>query len=88
MTTQQREHEITLLRTRVAQLEHELFEQQRRTNVLTAEAQTRLYWLERWHVDLNELMADRRADRARELLRMLRGGWRRAKRLKRRVVGG
>jgi len=87
MTTEQREHEITLLRARVEQLERELFEQQRRTNVLVAEAQTRIYWLDRWHVDLNDLMADPRADQARAAVRWLRTYWRRVKHLKRRFLG-
>ena len=52
------------LRARVAGLEDELAEQAVRTNADTAQAQERVYWLDRWHLDLNALMrqAGRRAE--------------------------
>lgn len=49
--------EIEALRARVAELEAQLAEQQRATNELVARSQEKLYWLERWHVDLDRLMA-------------------------------
>jgi len=44
------------LRTRVASLEAELVETQARTNAIVAQTQERVYWLDRWHLDLNALM--------------------------------
>ena len=39
---------------------------------LLAEAQDKTYWLERWHLDLNKLMRDRRITRLRNGLRGIR----------------
>ena len=72
-----RDREIATLRARVEQLETELLEQQRRTNGLAAEAQEQLYWLARWHIDINALMADPRAERALALLQRLKAAVRR-----------
>ena len=51
-----REAEIEALRARVAELERELTEQARRSARVVAESQEKLYWLERWGVDLDRAM--------------------------------
>lgn len=79
--------EIAALRARVAELEAQLAEQSRATNALVARSQEKLYWLERWHVDLDALMARPGAEPALELVKKLRGGVRGVRRLKRRVTG-
>jgi uncharacterized coiled-coil protein SlyX len=80
--------EVDVLRARVAELESQLAEQARMTNAIVADAQQKLYWLERWHVDLDKLMARPGALRALETLRRLRGLSRAIRRLKRRVLRG
>ena len=52
-----RDAEISALQARMSELEAELAEQARRTAATVAEAQEKLYWLERWHVDLDKVMA-------------------------------
>jgi hypothetical protein len=78
--------EIEQLRARVAQLEQELVEQAARTERIVAEAQERLYWLDRWHVDLNALMARPGAEEARAALRGARKLVRGAKKAKRKLT--
>jgi uncharacterized coiled-coil protein SlyX len=75
------------LRARVAELEAQLAEQARTTNQLVAQAQEKLYWLERWHVDLDKLMARPGALQALEALRWVRNLSRSVRRLKRRILG-
>ena len=41
------------LRARVAELERRLAEQSAAANAAVAQAQKRVYWLDRWHVDLD-----------------------------------
>ena len=48
--------EIAALRARVAELEAQLARKDAETAQLVATAQEKLYWLERWHVDLDTLM--------------------------------
>lgn len=79
--------EIDQLRARVADLEAQLAEQARATNATVARAQEQLYWLERWNVDLDRVMQRRSAQLALSSLKVLRGGYRRAKRLSRSVRG-
>ena len=79
--------EVTVLRARVAQLEHELAEQAARTNALVAEAQERTYWLDRWGVDLNALMRKPGAAEFRAGLRAVRAVVRTLKQVKRKVIG-
>ena len=86
-TTEGQEAEIAALQARVAELERELAEQTRRTNTIVAEAQEKLYWLERWHVDLDRVMAKPGALRALELVRWVRGQIRKVRLLKRRILG-
>jgi hypothetical protein len=69
---QQLQAELERLRARVAALEAELVEVQGHANDAIAEWQDRAYWLDRWHLDLNELMRRRSAARVRALLRAVR----------------
>jgi hypothetical protein len=87
-TKAEQETEIIRLRARVAALEQELVEQAERSHRIVAESQERLYWLDRWHVDLNELMRRRGAAEFRGAVRILRGVLRRVKRIKRRLLPG
>ena len=78
--------EIERLRARVAALEEELVDVQARANAAVAAAQDRAYWLERWHVDLNELMRQPGAKELRAGLRFMRAVARRIKKLTRRIA--
>jgi hypothetical protein len=69
--TEQEQSEVQQLRAQVAALEAELVETQARTNAIVAQTQERVYWLDRWHLDLNALM---RRPGAAELRGALRGG--------------
>lgn len=80
-----RDAEIAELRSRVTELEHELAEQSRRTARLVAESQEKLYWLERWGVDLDRVMKRRGAVQVLEAARRVRGVLWMVKRLKRRL---
>jgi hypothetical protein len=51
--------ELETLRARVAELERELADRTARANAAVAAAQDRNYWLDRWHIDLNQMMATR-----------------------------
>ena len=75
------------LQRRVEQLEGELAEQAARTNALLAAAQERTYWLDRWGLDLNALMRRPGAAQLRWLMRAARWPVRKAKLLKRRLLG-
>lgn len=55
-TTDPREAEIAALRARVAELEAELARQAQATANQLAVAQEKLYWLDRWHIDLDRVM--------------------------------
>ena len=81
------EAENAQLRERVQQLEGELAEQAARTNALLAAAQERAYWLDRWGLDLNALMEKPGAAQLRWLMRAVRWPVRKAKLLKRRLLG-
>jgi hypothetical protein len=82
------ETEVERLRARVVALEQELVEQAERSNRVVAESQERLYWLERWHVDLNALMRKPGAAEFRGAVRIARAVLRRLKRAKRRLLPG
>ena len=86
ITGDPRDAELAALRARVAELEAELHDQAARTAGLVAEAQEKLYWLERWHVDLDKLMAKPGAVPALDALKRVRGVVRSAKRIKRRLL--
>ena len=79
--------EVEHLRARVAELERELADRTERANAAVAAAQERLYWLDRWKIDLDQLMqrrtmrwAFRFTERARRVRRL-------AGRIRRRVTG-
>jgi len=75
------------LRAAIAELEDELARQAARTNTIRAEAQERVYWLDRWNLDLNELMRRPGAEQLRWLVRALRQPLRALRKLKRRLLG-
>ncbi|HVW19323.1 MAG TPA: FAD-binding protein [Solirubrobacteraceae bacterium] len=80
------ETEVERLRARVAELEAELAAQAQATVALLSQAQERLYWLERWGVDLDRVMRHRAARWTLASLRAVRrAGWR-LKRARRRVA--
>ena len=86
-TTEELGAENAQLRERVRQLEGELAEQSARTNALLAAAQERTYWLDRWGLDLNALMQRPGAAQLRWLMRAARWPVRKARLLKRRLLG-
>jgi hypothetical protein len=86
-TTAARDAEIAQRRARVAELEAQLAEQTRATTAIVAEAQEKLYWLERWQVDLDKLMRRPGAIRALDALKAARAVVRRVRQVKRRLLG-
>jgi hypothetical protein len=84
--TEQEQSEVQQLRAQVAALEAELVEVQARTNVVVAQAQERVYWLDRWHLDLNALMRRPGAAELRGALRAGRSVSRALRRTKRRLL--
>ena len=87
MSTTTEQSEIEALRARVAQLEEEKSELAARANAAVAAAQERVYWLDRWGIDLNALMRRRGASEFRAGIRALRSVVRLAKQIKRRLLG-
>jgi hypothetical protein len=77
--------EIEALRARVAQLEGELADRTERANAAVAAAEDRLYWLDRWGIDLDRLMERRLAQRAFTVGGKLRRVKRLAGRIRRRL---
>lgn len=63
------EQEILALRARIVELEALLDEHARATNAIVARSQDKLYWLERWQVDLDVVMRKRGAVPALELVK-------------------
>lgn len=86
-TTDAREAEIAALRARVAELEAQLEAQAQATTRLVAEAQEKLYWLERWHIDLDRIMRKPGAIQSLDALRSARKVVWRIRKLKRRLLG-
>jgi hypothetical protein len=80
---QQLHTENERLRARIAALESELVEVQARTDAAVAQWQERVYWVERWHLDLNALMRRRGAAELRAALRAIRSVVRAYKRVRR-----
>jgi alkanesulfonate monooxygenase SsuD/methylene tetrahydromethanopterin reductase-like flavin-dependent oxidoreductase (luciferase family) len=78
--------ELEALRRRVAELDAQLVEQARRVNALIGTTQERVYWLDRWHLDLNALMARPGAAELRAAVRAVRVVLRLARKLKSRVA--
>jgi hypothetical protein len=70
------ESEILALRARIAELEEELIAAEAWANQAVGAAQERLYWLDRWQVDLNDLMQRRGASEFRGIVRAVRGVYR------------
>ena len=68
--------ELERLRGRIAALEAELAEVHARANAAIAAAQERAYWLDRWHIDANQLMRRRGASQLRSTVRAVRGVYR------------
>ncbi len=68
--------ENAVLRGRIAELEVELGEQASRANEAVARLEERVYWLDRWHLDLNSLMKKPGAAQFRALLRAVRAPYR------------
>lgn len=85
-TTDPRDGELAALRARVAELEAELAEQSRTTNALVARAQERLYWYDRWGIDLERVMAHPLAPRLVAALKRIRPAVRWVRLTKRRIT--
>lgn len=79
--------EVAALRARVAELEEQLIELEAWSNRTLGEAQERLYWLDRWHLDLNALMERPGASEFRAVVRAFRSVARSTRKLKRRLSG-
>jgi len=79
--------EIAYLRGRIAELERERLEHDRRANAAVAAAQERAYWLDRWQLDLNAAVERPAVERARAAARVLRSPIRRLRLLARRFKG-
>ncbi|HEV3070389.1 MAG TPA: hypothetical protein VGY76_03065 [Solirubrobacteraceae bacterium] len=84
-TGEQLAQENERLRARIAALEEELVETQARANAAVAKCQERVYWLDRWHLDLNALMRRPGASEFRAGLRAVRAVGRAFRRAKRRL---
>jgi hypothetical protein len=80
--TSEERAELERLRARVAELERERVEEAARANAAVAAAEQRVYWLDRWHVDLNAVMRRRGAAQARAAMRGARAVVRAVRRLK------
>lgn len=78
--------ELEALRRRVADLERERSEQIALANAAVAKAQERVYWLDRWRLDLNALMTKPGAAELRALIRLARGAIRAARIAKRKLL--
>jgi hypothetical protein len=76
------QRDVARLRAHVRALETELIEVQAWADEVIAQARAHTYWLDRWHVDLNEVMRRRSADRIRALARAVRAVYRLALRIK------
>jgi hypothetical protein len=75
------------LRERLVRLEAENAELAARANAAVAAAQDKVYWLDRWGIDLNALMRRRGASEFRSAIRAARSLVRFAKKIKRRALG-
>jgi hypothetical protein len=85
-TAAQQRTEVEVLRARVAELERELAERTERANAAVAAAEDRLYWLDRWQVDLDALMQRRSARWAFRLTQYARRARRLAGTVRRRLA--
>jgi hypothetical protein len=85
LTDSERE-ELEFLRARIATLEAERHEELRRAGEAVAAYQSRVYWLDRWHLDLNAVMARPGAAEFRAGIRAVRAVIRSMRLLKRRLI--
>ena len=81
----EQQSEVEELRARVAHLERELADRTERANAAVAAAEHRLYWVDRWRVDLDELMQHRVAQWAFRLIEQARRARRIAGRIRSRL---
>ena len=86
LTTDERA-ELLALRRRVIELERERAEQIAAANAAVARAQERVYWLDRWGLDLNALMQRPGAAELRGAVRLVRRPVRFILRVKHRLLG-
>jgi hypothetical protein len=87
MSTSTEQAELEALRARVDDLERERFDQAARANAAIAAAQDRVYWLDRWGLDLNALMRRRGAAELRATLHAVRAVVRSLRKIKRHRAG-
>jgi hypothetical protein len=87
MSTSTEQAELEALRARVDELERERANQAAQANAAIAAAQDRVYWLDRWGLDLNALMRRRGAAEFRAAVRGVRAVVRRLQKIKRRLAG-
>jgi hypothetical protein len=86
LTTDERA-ELEALRLRVAELDRERAEEIARASAAVADAQARVYWLDRWRIDLNALMEKPGAAEFRAAVRAVRAVMRQLKAVKRKLGG-
>ena len=87
MSTSTEQAELEALRARVDELERERADQAAQASAAIAAAQDRVYWLDRWGLDLNALMRRRGAAEFRAAVRGVRAVVRRLQKIKRRLAG-
>jgi hypothetical protein len=87
MSTSTEQAELEALRARVDDLERERFDQAAQANAAIAAAQDRVYWLDRWGLDLNALMRRRGAAELRATLHAVRAVVRSLRKIKRHRAG-
>lgn len=75
------------LRARIEALELELAQHREQTAQTVARAQETLYWFERWGVDFNALFSRREMELVRRAVRAVRGVYRAALKVERRLTG-
>ncbi len=73
------------LRASIAELEEQLSAQSARTNEIVAQTQERIYWLDRWHIDLDKLLRVPGVSQGRALLRAIRAPFRLLKKAARKL---
>lgn len=73
--------EVERLRAQVVELEDELASLQAWANAVVADAQKRVYWLDRLHLDLDPIMRHVPFDDALDVYRKLRGPYHAMRRL-------
>jgi hypothetical protein len=86
LTTDERA-ELEALRLRVAELDRERAEEIARASAAVADAQARVYWLDRWRIDLNALMEKPGAAEFRAAVRAVRAVMRQLKAVQRKLGG-